>query len=66
MINEKDRWKKGKSYKKYCYTVKDIADLSGKAIQTVRNDIHNKVFDPKNVESVMTYIRRQHEKGLGS
>jgi len=58
MINEKDRWKGGKSYKKYCYTVKDIADFSGKAIQTVRNDIHNKVFDPKNVESVMSYIRR--------
>jgi hypothetical protein len=51
-----DRWIKGKSYRKYSYTVKDIAELTGRAIGTVRNDISNKRLIIQDLRSVVNYI----------
>ncbi len=50
------RWKKGKSYHKYCYTVKDIADITGRAIGTLRNDMSKKELIMDDLASVVKYI----------
>jgi hypothetical protein len=55
-ITDQNRWKHGKSYHKYHYTLKDIVRITGRAIGTIRNDIYNKKLDPDDLESVAEYI----------
>ncbi len=48
---------KGKCYHKYHYTVADIVRLTGKDLQSVRNDIYsNKKLKLKDLWSVSKYI----------
>jgi len=56
-ITEQNRWKNGSSYKKYYYTVKDISEITGRAIGTVRNDICKKKLIINDLESVTNYIK---------
>lgn len=60
MMQEK-RWKNGKSYHKYCYTVKDIADITGRAIGTLRNDMSKKELIMDDLASVLKYISKRQE-----
>jgi hypothetical protein len=53
---------KGKSFRKYSYTIQDIADLSTRAIQTIRNDISKGILEPGNLESVYDYISESKER----
>jgi hypothetical protein len=53
---------KGKSFRKYFYTIQDIADLSNRAIQTIRNDISKGILEPGNLESVYDYISEAKER----
>jgi len=53
---------KGKSFRKYYYTIKDIADLSNRATQTIRNDISRGIMEPGNMESVYEYISEARER----
>ena len=56
MLTPDNRWKKGKAYHKYSYTICEIAELSGKAVQTVRNDICKKKLDMMDMRSICKYI----------
>ena len=53
---------KGKSFRKYFYTIQDIASLSKKAIQTIRNDISKGILELGNLKSVYEYINKAREK----
>jgi hypothetical protein len=55
-ITDKNRWRGGKSYHKYCYTVKDIAEITGRAEGTIRNDISRKKLIMDDLLSVSFYI----------
>ncbi|MEA3223367.1 MAG: hypothetical protein U9P49_09425 [Thermodesulfobacteriota bacterium] len=57
-LTEQNRWKNGSSYQKYCYTVKDISRITGRATGTVRNDICNKKLVISDLMSVVKYISR--------
>lgn len=56
-IDGQNRWQMGKSYRKYTYTIKDIAEISGRAIGTIRNDISKKKLVVSDLMSVVEYIR---------
>lgn len=47
---------KGKAYKKYCYTLKDIADRKEVSIHSVRSAIKRGVLNPYDVVSVGRYV----------
>lgn len=53
------RWENGKSYHKYCYTVKDIADITGRSVGTIRNDMSKGKLDMNDLLDVLTYITNQ-------
>jgi hypothetical protein len=53
---------KGKSFRKYFYTIQDVARLSGRAIQTIRNDISRGILEPGNLESIYEYISKARER----
>jgi cell division protein FtsB len=55
-ITEKNRWRGGKSYHKYCYTVQDIAAITERAIGTIRNDMSKKKLIMDDLRSVAEYI----------
>lgn len=55
MITEQNRWKNGGSYKKYYYTVKDISEITGRSIGTIRNDIYKKRLIMDDLSSVIKY-----------
>ncbi len=65
-ITEEERWKFGGSHKKYQYTVKTIAEATGRAEGTVRNDVSKKVLDINNLVSISFYIVKyfKPDKGL--
>lgn len=58
MITKQNRWKGGRGYTKYYYTVKDIAEITGRAIGTVRNDITKSRLELADLKSVFEYILR--------
>lgn len=51
----------GKGYTKYHYTTKDIAEITGRAIGTVRNDISRKRLIMDDLRSVAQYIQKGRE-----
>ena len=51
-----ERNKNGRGYTKYHYTVKDIAEITGRAEGTIRNDISRKKLKMDNLRSVAEYI----------
>lgn len=53
---DENRWTKGKSYHKYCYTVQDISQITGRAIGTIRNDMSKKKLIMDDLRSVAEYI----------
>lgn len=53
-----DRNKNGRGYTKYHYTVKDIAEITGRAEGTIRNDISRKKLIMDDLRSVAEYITR--------
>lgn len=57
-ITEETRYKGGKSFRKYCFTLKDIARAKGKSLSTVRNDKYRGRFDPDDIKSVVEYVSR--------
>lgn len=59
MINEADRWKKGKSYRRYCYTLKDIAKARGVSVFAVRKAVSRLLLDPMDIKSIARYVLRQ-------
>jgi hypothetical protein len=52
-----NRWTKGASYRKYSYTIKDIARVAGRSIGTVRNDMCSGKLDAYDLESVVKYVK---------
>jgi hypothetical protein len=56
---EENRWTKGKSYVKYCYTVQDISAITGRAIGTIRNDMSKKKLIMDDLLSVSSYIGKR-------
>jgi len=52
------RWQNGKSYHKYYYTVKDIAQITGRAIGTIRNDMSKGKLEMSDLLSVIKYIKK--------
>ena len=62
MITAQNRWKNGGSYRKYHYTVKDIAEITGRAIGTIRNDISRKKLIMNDLRSVVEYITQKKQK----
>jgi len=56
-LTPENRWKKGKSVHKYIYTIRDISNLSGNAIQTVRNDICKGKLNMSDMKSICKYLR---------
>lgn len=55
-FTEQNRWKDGKSFVKYCYTVQDISQITGRAIGTIRNDMSKKKLIMGDLRSVIGYI----------
>ena len=55
-ITNRNRWTKGRGYHKYCFTVKDIAEITGRAIGTIRNDISKNKLDMTDLKSIACYI----------
>jgi len=53
-----NRWQNGKSYHKYYYTVKDIAQITGRAIGTIRNDMSKGKLEMSDLLSVIKYIKK--------
>ena len=53
---------KGKSFRKYYYTIEDIAKVSDRAIQTIRNDIARGFLEPGNLGSIYEYINKARER----
>lgn len=58
-LTDSDRNKNGRGYTKYHYTVKDIAEITGLAIGTIRNDISRKKLNMADLRSVAEYIIRR-------
>jgi len=52
------RWQNGKGYHKYYYTVKDIAQITGRAIGTIRNDMSKGKLEMSDLLSVIKYIKK--------
>jgi len=50
------RWQNGKSYHKYFYTVKDIAQITGRTVGTIRNDMSKKKLIMDDLLNVIKYI----------
>ena len=42
ILTDEERWRGGRPLRKACITVKEIARLTGRSVQTVRNDIVKK------------------------
>ena len=55
-MNPNDRWTRGKSDKKYIYTVRQIAKDAGRTLRSIRTDIHNNKVSISNLSSVCSYI----------
>jgi hypothetical protein len=51
-----ERWQKGKSYRKYCYTLEDIARLKGVSIYAIRKAIQRGKLDPGDLLSLSKYL----------
>lgn len=56
MITRENRWRGGKGYKKYVYTIKDVAKLKGIKPASVRNDMCNGKVEMDKLDSVLKYI----------
>lgn len=57
-ISEQNRWKNGGSYRKYYYTVKDIARITSRSEGTIRNDVYKQKLDMADLISVSEYVMR--------
>ena len=53
---EEVRWKKGGSYKKYTYTLADIARLRGVTVGHIRNLVSQGQLDPQSLYDVVVYL----------
>lgn len=56
IIMQNKRWENGKSYHKYYYTVKDISEITGRAIGTIRNDMSKKKLIMDDLRNILKYI----------
>ena len=56
------RWQNGKSYHKYYYTVKDISQITGRAVGTIRNDMSKGKLAMDDLLSVIKYIELTNTK----
>lgn len=45
ILTDEERWKGGRPLRKACITVRGIAQLTGRSIQTIRNDIVKKKLE---------------------
>jgi IS30 family transposase len=61
-LTDFDRNKNGRGYTKYHYTVKDIARITGRAEDAIRNDISRKKLNMSDLRSVAGYINRTNER----
>ena len=59
---EGKRWQNGKSYHKYTYTVKDIAEITGRSLGTIRNDMSAGKINMDDLLNVMQYIVKFNPK----
>jgi len=55
-LTDENRDKTGKGYTKHYYTTRSIAEITGRAIGTVRNDISRKKLIMDDLRSVAGYI----------
>ncbi len=58
MINDKNRWKGGRGYKKHCFDIRDFAKFFGKEVQTLRNAVHEGRLDLRSLRSVFEYYKK--------
>lgn len=56
------QYRGGRGHRKYCWTVKDVARLTGRAEGTIRNDMAAKVLDMADILSLARYIEKHGEK----
>jgi hypothetical protein len=56
MITDENRNRNGRGYTKYYYIVKDIAETTGRAEGTIRNDISQGKLTMDDLRSVAEYI----------
>ena len=61
-LDDKTRWSKGRGYRKYCYTLLDIAELKGVPIKAVRSAVARGVLDPADIKSVSAYLKESTTK----
>lgn len=57
-----DRWQRGGSRRKFCYTYRDIADKKGVTIHAVRQAVKRGTLKPADLESVTRYIQKKKGK----
>ena len=57
-LNDENRWNKGKSFRKYSYTVEDIASLCGRTVGTIRNDVSMGKLKMEELLSVCRYLNK--------
>ena len=50
------RWDKGRSSKKYTYTLADIARLRGVTVEHIRNLVSQGTLDPQSLYDVVVYL----------
>ena len=53
-----NRWTKGKSYHRYFYTVKDLAECTGLSAKTVRNFFTKNRLSFRNLTDVFKFLRQ--------
>ena len=53
------RWRGGRGKNKYCFMLTDIARVKGIKLQSVRNDLVKKKFNPADLESIIRYCEKQ-------
>lgn len=49
----------GSHYKKYKYTILDVARVTGRKPGTIRNDVCNNVVDLNDFDSVIEYVKNK-------
>ena len=58
LLTDENRWKSGRSYTKYWFTVQDISNVTGRKEATIRQDVCQRKLDMKDLLSVSNYIVR--------
>lgn len=53
-----NRWEKGKGYRKYFYTILEVANITGRSVGTIRKDIYKGKLNMSDLISVSDYIHK--------